>query len=61
MLLNMDRVVRTYRNRGAEVRALTGVTVAVEPGEFVAVTGPSGQLHHHLLYRKRRPDGCAHW
>ena len=41
-LIEFDKVVRTYGKGHAEVRALAGVDLQVQDGEFVAVMGPSG-------------------
>jgi len=41
-LLELREVVRVYGEGDAEVRALDGVSLAVQQGEFVAITGPSG-------------------
>lgn len=41
-IIEFDRVVKTYGEGQAEVRALAGVTLQVREGEFVAVMGPSG-------------------
>jgi len=42
MRVEMDHVWRTYRVGDEEVVALRDATVAIEPGEMVAVIGPSG-------------------
>jgi putative ABC transport system ATP-binding protein len=41
-LIQMQNVEKTYRMDGIEVRALRGITLSIEPGEFVAIMGPSG-------------------
>ncbi|MFI5897049.1 ABC transporter ATP-binding protein [Actinoplanes sp. NPDC051513] len=41
-VLEARALVKTYLSRGAPVRALDGVDLAVERGEFVAIMGPSG-------------------
>lgn len=40
--LELQAVVKRYGSGLTEVRALTDVTVRVEPGELVAIMGPSG-------------------
>jgi putative ABC transport system ATP-binding protein len=42
MLIHTRDLVKTYRMGGGEVRALDGVSVDIDEGEFVAVMGPSG-------------------
>jgi len=41
-LVELDNVVKEYRDQDAAVRALDGVSLAVEPGEFVSLVGRSG-------------------
>jgi putative ABC transport system ATP-binding protein len=41
-IIEIDGVARTYTAGGVEVPALKGVSLAVRPGEMVAVMGPSG-------------------
>ena len=41
-MLEMSDVTKTYRTDLVLTRALDEVTLAVEEGEFVAVSGPSG-------------------
>ncbi|MDQ7828064.1 MAG: ABC transporter ATP-binding protein [Armatimonadota bacterium] len=38
----LERVSKRYRARGADILAVEGVSLAVRPGEFVALVGPSG-------------------
>ena len=41
-VIEIESLTRIYRMGETEVRALDGVSLTVEPGEFLAVMGPSG-------------------
>ena len=41
-VISVRDLMRVYHMGDHEVRALRGVSLDVEPGEFVSVTGPSG-------------------
>lgn len=42
MLLQFDQVSKTYTGNDREVRALDGVSLSMDAGQFIAVRGPSG-------------------
>jgi putative ABC transport system ATP-binding protein len=41
-VIELDKLTRVYRMGETEVRALDGISLQVEQGEFIAVMGPSG-------------------
>jgi len=49
-ILEFDDVVKSFGSGLTEVRALRGITLSVEEGEFVAVIGPSGCGKSTLLH-----------
>lgn len=49
-LLELERVSKTYSTGTQQVFALASVSLRVEPGEFVVVTGPSGSGKSTLLH-----------
>lgn len=49
-ILSFIDVVRNYTNEGASVRALDGVTLAIEPGSMTALVGRSGCGKSTLLH-----------
>jgi putative ABC transport system ATP-binding protein len=48
--LELRDVVREYRRGAQPVRALDGVTLSIDQGEFVSVVGPSGAGKSTLLH-----------
>jgi putative ABC transport system ATP-binding protein len=48
-MLELENVVKHYRGRGEEVRAVDGVALEVRGGEMVAIHGPSGSGKTTLL------------
>ena len=53
-ILSLSKITKTYRKGDIEVKALGGVDLELEKGEFCAIVGPSGSgkttlLQHHQL------------
>jgi lipoprotein-releasing system ATP-binding protein len=58
--LALDGIVRTFRQAGNDLHVLRGATLAISPGEVVALVGPSGAGKSTFLQIAgllERPDG----
>jgi len=49
MIVDARGIEKVYESRGVETRALSGVDLALAPGEFAALAGPSGSGKTTLL------------
>ncbi len=50
MLVKMENVSKVYKLEGVEVRALDGVNLEINKGEFISIIGPSGSGKSTLMH-----------
>src|SRR5512135_1726387 len=49
-LVELRDVTKIYHLGGEEIRALDGITLDIEPGEFISIIGPSGSGKSTLMH-----------
>jgi putative ABC transport system ATP-binding protein len=50
MLVKMENVSKVYKLEGVEVKALDGINLTINKGEFISIIGPSGSGKSTLMH-----------
>ena len=48
-IIEIDSIIKTYKNEGLETNVLKGVSVSVDEGDYVSIVGPSGSGKSTLM------------
>jgi len=48
-IIEIDSIIKTYKNEGLETSVLKGVSISVDEGDYVSIIGPSGSGKSTLM------------